>query len=336
MTRDRMSRSEFFAKVSALSDDDLRAAMWTLYWRGTAAMRERVEAVIDPATALASAVARNTPRDAAAALAEVEYFTELASHGAYLAGDRRVSPKERGRWRFTFRRLATDAQDALRGTDPETASKALALMVDLACRSRDWDMFRSEDPMEAARFVVSDVVEALWFRMRVIRGATGFLGDATRQLVCWESEYGWTRYGQGWVADKERQLADVLAGMLTTPDLWRAAGEAYLAALDRVDLEKPNTRKAGMDMKELSSNLSQWNGLLIDHLTAPDEAALVDRIITHPALRGPEAVFLQARVARDRGDLTASRRLIAQCLKSLPGHYGFRAFAEEIGVPIPD
>ena len=187
--------------------------------------------------------------------------------------------------------------------------------------------------MEAARFVVSDAVEALWFRMRDVRGATGFLGEATRQLVCWESKYGWTRYGQGWVAEKERQLADVLAGMLTTPDLWRAAGEAYLAALDRV---KPDTRKAGMDIKELSSDLSQWNGLLIDHLTATDEAALVDRIIAHPILQGPEAVFLQARVARDRGDLDAARILIAQCLKVLPGHHQFRAFAEEIGVPTPD
>lgn len=37
---------------------------------------------------------------------------------------------------------------------------AVSVMIDLACESRDVDYFRSEDPVEAARFVVSDAVRA--------------------------------------------------------------------------------------------------------------------------------------------------------------------------------
>ena len=76
------------------------------------------------------------PPNATGVQREVREFAALARSGAYLAGDRRVSAKERTRWRFTFRRLATDAQAALVGDDVDAAAAALELLVDLACESQ--------------------------------------------------------------------------------------------------------------------------------------------------------------------------------------------------------
>jgi hypothetical protein len=66
-------------------------------------------------------------------------------------------------------------------------------MIDLACETREREYFRSEDPREAARFVVSDVVAVLWFRMREAHGAVYFTERAAAQLLRWDPRYGWTR-----------------------------------------------------------------------------------------------------------------------------------------------
>ena len=55
--------------------------------------------------------------------------------------------------RVTFRRLATEAQSALHATDSGPAEEAMELMIDLACHADG--CFRSDDPLEAAKFVVS-------------------------------------------------------------------------------------------------------------------------------------------------------------------------------------
>lgn len=39
----RMNREQFFRAASGLDEDRLRKALWNLYWRGTANMRERIE-----------------------------------------------------------------------------------------------------------------------------------------------------------------------------------------------------------------------------------------------------------------------------------------------------
>ena len=75
------------------------------------------------------------------------------------AGDRRVSRTERTKWRVTFRQLATDAQLALHADDTATGERAMELMIDLARHAEG--SFRSEDPLEAARFVLSRAVSAL-------------------------------------------------------------------------------------------------------------------------------------------------------------------------------
>src|SRR5258708_548076 len=99
---ERMNREQFYAKLSPLSLDDLRKVLWTLYWRGTAAMRERIEAELAPPGAVA-VKQQTAPVDPQVVLAEVRQFAELARAGSYIAGDRRVRPKERSQWRFTFK-----------------------------------------------------------------------------------------------------------------------------------------------------------------------------------------------------------------------------------------
>src|SRR5258706_6897878 len=100
------------------------------------------------------------PRDPDSVLFEVREFAELARAGAYLAGDRRVSPKERSRWRLTFRQLSGDALAALRAEDPTSAEEAVALIIDLACETRRVELFRSRDSMEARQVVVHGTAAA--------------------------------------------------------------------------------------------------------------------------------------------------------------------------------
>jgi hypothetical protein len=58
-------------------------------------------------------------------------------------------------WRLTFRRLASEAQLALQAEDTGPGEAATELMIELACDAVDSEYFHSEDPLEAARFVVS-------------------------------------------------------------------------------------------------------------------------------------------------------------------------------------
>ncbi|MGH3422893.1 MAG: hypothetical protein ACRDOD_25240, partial [Streptosporangiaceae bacterium] len=162
MPANRMNREEFFAKLAPLDEDRLRKVLWNLYWRGSATVRERIEGELDPVEHARRKQDAAAPPSAGLVLHEVREFAELAWSGAYLAGDRRVSPKERTRWRVTFRRLAAGAQAALRAPDPAPGAEALALIIDLAFEMKDSHYFRSEDPAEAARFVVSDAAALLW------------------------------------------------------------------------------------------------------------------------------------------------------------------------------
>jgi hypothetical protein len=331
-----MNREQFFAKLAPLGEAELRSALWTLYWRGTATMRERVEGVVDPAEAKRAAAVAAQPPDATTVLGDVRYFTSLVSEGAYLVGDRRVSPKERSNWRFTFRRLVTAGLDALRGDEVDTAGQALALMVDLACELQTYDNLHSDDPVEAARFVVSDAIDQLWTRLRQVHSPTDFLRTATAQLVRWERTYGWTRHGEGWVAERETPLADKLARHLTTPDLWHTAADLYVEALDNHPADRPESwRPSNWAARERSASLRIWNGLLLDHLIGPDDAVLLDLIINHPALEGADNTYLQAVLALRQGDSDQARTLIRACLTDFPGRDDFLAFGARLGVEPP-
>ena len=83
--------------------------------------------------------------------------------------------------------------------------------------------------------------------------------------------------------------------------------------------------------------MSEWNALLVGRLAGSDHEVFLDRLVANPALAGPELMFLQARLARERGELETARALVKRCLTSLPGHPEFRVFAEEISAhsPVP-
>jgi hypothetical protein len=346
MPSKRMNREEFFAKLSPLDEDRLRKVLWNLYWRGSAPLRERIEGELDPAEQARRKRAAAEPADPDWVLYEVREFVELARAGAYIAGDRRVSPKERTRWRVTFRRLAVDAQSALRAEDSGPAEEAVALIIDLACEMKDSGYFRSEDPVEAARFVVSDAASLLWGTVRDKHGFRAFAERAMVQLIRWESQYGWTR-GWGQVHDKETSLASVLTRMLRVPDTWTVAADRYLDALDQVaraETAKPDSRRiygsggygrGDYARHQRTSDLAEWHDWLLDRLAGSEAEDRLDRLVRHPALGGPELTFLRARLARQQGDFDGARKLVQDCLQELPGHQGFVDFATEIDANLP-
>src|SRR5579859_92264 len=344
MPAQRMNREEFFAKLAPLDEAGLRKVLWTLYWRGSAQVRERIVAEIEPAEKARRKQAANRPRDPGLVLAEVQEFVRLARSGAYMGGDRQVSPRERSRWRVTFRQLAADAQAALRAPDPGQAETALAEMIDLACETRTYDYFHSEDPMEAARFIVSDAAELLWGTLRDRYGFAGFAERAAPQFVRWESRYGWTRSGWGQLRQKETALADVLTRMLTAPDMWAGFAQRYLTALDEADRRDGTARNRSWygsgserrwERKQRAENLAAWNLELLDRLDGPGTGHLLDKLVAHPALDGPERSLLQAHLAQRRGDQARAHDLIYKVLKELPGHHEAIVFAAQARAPLP-
>jgi hypothetical protein len=339
-----MNRDEFFAKLADLDEDRIKKALWNLYWRGPAQLRERIESELDPVQDAVRRRAAAEPPDPGIVLWEVRDFAELARAGAYMAGDRRVSPKERTRWRLTFRRLAADALAALRHEDSGPAEEAVALLIDLACETKRFDYFRSEDPMEAAQFVVSDVAATLWEFVRERHGFARFATVAAAQLPRWESAYGWSRSGWGKLAEKETSLASVLGRTLRAPDAWTTFADCYLDALDqiaRTAATKPASRPfysypdADYHRGERTRDLAEWHSLLLERLAGSEAEDRLDRLARHPALGGPELTFVQARLAQLRGDTDAARELTEACLGRLPGHDGFADFAVQIGAELP-
>jgi len=340
----RMNRDEFFAKLADLDEDRIKKALWNLYWRGSAQLRERIESALDPARNAVHKRAAAEPPNPDTVLWEVRDFAELARAGAYLAGDRRVSPKERTRWRLTFRRLAADALAALRHEDSGPAEEAVALMIDLACETKRFDYFRSEDPMEAAQFVVSDAAATLWEFARERHGFAWFATVAAAQLPRWESAYGWSRSGWGKLAEKETTLASVLARTLRAPDAWTTFADRYLDGLDEIARTEtvrpaswPSYSYPDSDYRrsDRTRDLAEWHSLLLERLAGSEAEDRLDHLAGHPALGGPELTFLQARLAQLRGDTDAARTLTEACLGRLPGHDGFADFAVQIGAELP-
>jgi hypothetical protein len=344
MPPNRMNRDEFYAAMAPHDDARLRKVLWTLYWRGTAQLRERIEDELRPPER-PKISPRNERPDPDAVLTRVTTFVALAESGAYMAGDRRVHHTERSKWRHTFRGLAADALAALNGDDPGPAQRAVAKMVDLACDMRSYDYFHSDDPVEAAKFVVSDAVAVLWESVLRHDGPAVFASRVPEQLIRWESDYGWTRRGYGQVAEKETALAVPLARILATPDMWRAFTESYLEALDaagRADPKRPRLAYAsgGFDetrylRRERTADLDAWHEMLLERFTGAPEEDLLDRLVASPALAGPELAFLRARLAAGRGDRAQAAALVTEALKELPGHPQYQDFAVEVGAELP-
>lgn len=242
-------------------------------------------------------------------LDEVRDFVALARSGAYLMGDRRVPPRERTRWRFTFQRLARNARDVLCRHDVEAGANAMELLIELACEMRSYDYFRSEDPLEAAGFVVSEAAALLWTKVKDNYGIAGLADRAPRQLIRWESLYGWTRSGDGRVSRKESTLAGVLAVMLLgLPEMWIIFADRYLEALDeaeRDDASRPLRARPSTDKvrEERTRALAEWHLLLLTNLNKADGEQRLQRLTRHSALGGPALTFLGERVAHRYRDL---------------------------------
>ena len=157
-----------------------------------------------------------------------------------MAGDRWVHHAERSNWRLTFRRLVGDALAALQADNPGPAQQAAAEIVDLACDVKSYDYSHSDDPVEAAKFVVSDAVAAL--RESELRhdGFASFAQRVPEQFIRWEAglRLDSARYGQ--VPVKETALCALLA----PPDMWRTFAESYLYALDAAGRANPRRPRA--------------------------------------------------------------------------------------------
>jgi hypothetical protein len=171
-------------------------------------------------------------------------------------------------------------------------------------------------------------------------------------MMRWEREYRWAEgTGAAKVYEQERPLAEVLAPMLTTPDMWNGFADAYLAELDRIaTAEAPPPKKGRKTSRNVpdwqdspysernrgrtsrTGNLAYWNSMLLEHLDE-DQAR---RLAEHAAFYSPYADFFKAQAARRRGDLGEARTLIAKCLKQLPGKTEFKDFAEEVDADAPD
>ena len=216
-------------------------------------------------------------------------------------------------------------------------------MVDLACDMKSYDYFHSDDPVEAAKFVVSDAVAVLWESVLRHDGFAAFARRVPEQLIRWEADYGWTRRGYGQVAGKETLLAVPLARLLTTPDMWRKFAESYLEALEvagRADPKRPRTVYGTFDetsyrRKERTDDLATWHEMLLDRFAGTPEDELLDRLVASPALAGPELIFLRARLAERRGDVSQAAALVTKCLKEMPGRQAYLDFAVKVGAELP-
>ncbi len=183
----------------------------------------------------------------------------------------------------------------------------------------------------------------MWTTIRDRHGFAYFAQHAAPQLIAWESEFGWTRSGDGRVADQETQLGSMIVKMLPATDMWITFTDRYLDALDRLVGTASSTAstrhrgyRADRSRRDRAENLADWNLALLDRLFGSEAEDRLDRLATHPAFDGPESTFLQAHLARRRSDVDTARALVEKCLTQLPGHQGFLAFATEIGARTPE
>lgn len=147
------------------------------------------------------------------------------------------------------------------------------------------------------------------------------------------------------MGQKEVPLASVLEKMLPAPDMWETFGRCYAGALDevarareRAKADKPKRRgwvPEDHSADDRARTLALWHMALLDQLGAGEDHALLDRLVHHPALSGPEVLCLQARLTDQRGDRERAKRLVGAALEKLPGHTVFLELATEVGAPLP-
>lgn len=332
-----MNRAEFFDKIGPLAADRVREILWTVYWRGSAGVRERVEEALAPPSARPK-TKPETVIDSTELFDETRRFVALARSGAYIGGTRDVHRTERSKWRVTYRRLVDDATKAVASGDLGHGAGALEALLDLACELYHYNYFHSDDPVAAMRLVVSDKVQLLWVATIEREGFPAFVRRAMPQLIRWESRYGWTRCGGHPICANEMPLADVMANLLRGRGLdpWITVADAYIEALTAA----PKLRRAlGQDeryeLKRRTEKLAGFHDVLLDRLIGTEAEDRLDRIASQAQLVGPELGFLKAKLAHRRGDVAAARALVATCLAELPGHRELLELAKQIKAPLP-
>jgi hypothetical protein len=85
MRANRMNRDQFYTAMAPNDDTRLRKVLWTLYWRGNAQLRERIEDEIRSPEQPKVKPKKELP-DPGTVLDEVTAFVTLAKDGAYMAG----------------------------------------------------------------------------------------------------------------------------------------------------------------------------------------------------------------------------------------------------------
>ena len=327
---DRWDRPQFFARLAPLGHDQLANTLWTVYWKGTKETRQRIEAELDPEIARRMKAAL----DPEGTLEEVTEFVTLARAGAYMGGDRRVKPSERTRWRFAFRRLFREAAAALAGPDPAPGAEAMELLLDLARDTSRYDYFRSDDPIAAARIVFSDEVEMLWVRLRQQLDFPAFARRVAPQLLRWESGHGWTRSGFGRVAESERSLAAVLEPLLTASDSWVMFADRYLEALEGAAGSEARVRHDAWNREyrrgERARDLALWHSMMLQHLLGGEGEGRLDKLAASDAISGPQVLFVRARLALGRGEVSEARRMAGDLVQKAPGQPEFLDLAREL------
>lgn len=75
--------------------------------------------------------------------------------------------------------------------------------------------------------------------------------------------------------------------------------------------------------------------MLLDRFAGTPEDELLDRLVASPALAGPELIFLRARLAERRGDVSLAATLVTRCLKQMPGCQAYQDFAVKVDAELP-
>lgn len=337
----RMHKDEFYTKIARLDRDHLKKLLWELYWRGGKDLHRRIETLLDPEKPKKRA--QEAP-DGDETLQDVLEFVALARSGSYMGGSRDVSRSERSKWRVTFRKLFKETDLLLTHGDMEYGPPAMEELIDLACKTKEVMYFHSEDPVSAMRIVISEQAQLLWGTYLTHRGFPSFAKRAAYQFIRWESPYGWTVYGGGWVKERETTLASVLAQMLKGHDAWVEFTDAYLNALDRITADSAPAKghkrssqwgsKRSFAAEQRAENLAEWNELVLDRLQGTDAEDRAHHLAHHPAFNGSQGIFLQARLAHLQGKQQQAQQLLKTCLHSRPSYRPFLEFANEIGLVI--
>ena len=96
MRANRMNRDEFYAAMAPNDDARLRKILWTLYWRGNAQLRERIEDELRSPEQPKVKPKKKLP-DPDTVLAEVTTFVKLAKDGASHGRGPPGAPTQRSR-----------------------------------------------------------------------------------------------------------------------------------------------------------------------------------------------------------------------------------------------